>query len=97
MLAHQYGFGFLINWNDDFSEKYAREIQCYCLVMSRDYIENHFSDIQRYANVIEQRMDDSACTKEIVMADNKHYLEQCEKYGCSYILVEDDYHIEVRL
>lgn len=86
-----------LNWKEDFSEKYAREIQCYCLVMSRDYIEKNFSDIKKYANVIEQRMDDRACTKEMVMADNKHYLEQCKKYGCNYILIEDDYQIEVRL
>ena len=57
----------------------------------------NFSDIKKYANVIEQRMDDCACTKEMVMADNKHYLEQCKKYGCNYILIEDDYQIEVRL
>ena len=47
------------DWKDCFDDEYLKEIQYYCLVMSRNYIENHFSDIKNYANVIEQRIDDS--------------------------------------
>lgn len=41
------------NWNEDFSEEYLSEIRYYCLVMSRKYIEQHFSDIKEHANEIE--------------------------------------------
>lgn len=30
--------------------------------MSKDYIEKHFFNVKKYANVIEIRLDDSYCT-----------------------------------
>ncbi|WP_415929915.1 hypothetical protein [Zhenpiania hominis] len=33
-------------WKEDFSEDYLKEIRYYCLVMSRNYIEQHFEDIK---------------------------------------------------
>ena len=41
--------------------------------------------------VIEERLDDSACTKESVLQDNRVTLELCKQYGCNYILIEDKY------
>ncbi|MDI0266580.1 hypothetical protein QIW52_11385 [Clostridioides difficile] len=32
------------DWQKDFDSKYIKEIQYYCLVMTKDYIERHFSD-----------------------------------------------------
>lgn len=37
------------DWEKDFSDKYLNEIRYYCLVMSQKYIEQHFSDIKKYA------------------------------------------------
>lgn len=85
------------DWKEDFSEDDSKEIRYYCLVMSREYIEQHFSDIKKYANEIEQRLDDTWCTKEHVLEDNARYLEQCQKYGCSYISIDDCYLVEIDL
>lgn len=79
------------DWYRDFDEEYLKEIQYYCLVMSRDYIENHFNEIKSFANVIENRGDDSWCTKEMLLQDNIYNLKMCKKYGCKYILIEKDY------
>lgn len=49
-------------WKNDFDTEYLKEIQYYCLVMSKDYIEKHFFNVKKYANVIEIRLDDSYCT-----------------------------------
>ena len=46
------------NWSKDFEKEYLDYIRYYCLVMSEDYIRNHFADIKRYASVIENRLDD---------------------------------------
>ncbi len=78
-------------WREDLSEEYLKEIRYVCLVMSEKYIKGHFSDIKAYANTIEQRLDDTACTMESVLAENARYLEQCEKHGCAYILIDDGY------
>ena len=84
-------------WREDFEEKYLREIRYYCLVMSRNYIKHHFSDIKKHANDIEYRLDDTYCTMESVMKDNMYYFEMCQKYRCPYIMIDNCYRVEVDL
>ena len=84
-------------WEEDFSEEYRKEIRYYCLVMSENYIKSHFSDIKKYADVIERRIDDSWCTVDSVLEENARYLETCRKYDCNYILIDDRYEVEIDL
>lgn len=79
------------HWKADFTDSYVNEIRYYCLVMSKQYIEKHFSDIKEYANAIEQRIDDTYCTMQSVLEDNAHYLEMCQKYNCNYIWIDENY------
>ena len=62
------------NYKDDFEKEYLDNIKYYCLVMSEDYIKNHFEDIKKYANVIENRICDSFSLND-VLADNANVLE----------------------
>lgn len=84
-------------WEKEFDQKYLKEIQYHCLVMSKKYIENHFSDIKQYASVIERRIDDSWCTADSVINENAYYRDMCKKYNYNYILIDDCYHIDVDL
>lgn len=86
-----------IEWEKDFDKKYLSEIKFYCLVMSEKYIVNHFDNIRKFANVIEDRKDDEDCTLEIVRRDNAHMLEQCIKHSAEYILIDEAYQIEIAL
>src|SRR5699024_2889087 len=52
------------DWQKDFDSLYLSEIHYCCLVMSESYIKAHFSDIKKYANAVEQRIDDSGYTLE---------------------------------
>ena len=45
-------------------------------------------------NIIENRMDDSYCTIESVIRENKYMLEQCQKYSAKYVLIDDKYLLE---
>lgn len=83
------------SWREDFTDGYLKEIRYCCLVMSRRYIERHFSDIKGHASDIEQRLEDSGCTMESVLEDNARSLEMCRKYGCNYILIDDCYQIDI--
>lgn len=85
------------DWKKDFDENYLEEIQYYCLVLSEKYIEKHFDDVKKYASVIEERLDDSYCTKEVVLSDNRKVLELCKQHDCNYILIEDKYEINLSL
>ena len=79
------------DWEKDFSEEYLAHIKYYCLVMSEQYIRNHFDDIKKYASVVEERLDDTYCTMESVLEDNGRVLELAKKHGVNYALVEDEY------
>ena len=79
------------DWQKDFKTEYLENIQYVCLVMSRQYIEDHFEDIQKYAGVIEQRLDDSGLDKEALIAENRCNLEGCIAHDLPYILIDESY------
>lgn len=85
------------DWAVSFEGEYLEEIRYYCLVMSDNYIVNHFDNIKRFASVIENRINDDDCTLENVRRDNAWMLEQCRKYGTDYILIDEDYLIDIEL
>lgn len=80
-------------WSLDFPPSYLREIRFHCLVMTHAYIERHFADIQAHACAVEQRLDDSACTKDALLADNACYQKMCETWGYPCILIDQSYHL----
>ncbi len=85
------------DWPGDFDEKYFEHIKYYCLVMSEDYLKNHFADIKRYAGAIEKRLDDEECTLESVLEENARFLELAQQYGVNYILIDEKYEINIDL
>lgn len=84
------------DWEKDFDADYLKEIKFYCLVMTDDYIENHFDNIKKYEGVIESRISDDL-TKDELLRDNAYNLEMCRKYGCNYILIDDCYEVDIEL
>ncbi len=84
-------------WKEDFTEEYLGEIRYYCLVMSEKYIRNNFSDIKKYADVIEKRLDDGDCTLESVIEDNREFLRLAVEHNVNYLLIDDEYKIDVEL
>ena len=85
------------DWSNDFEDEYLKNIRYYCLVLSENYIRNHFDDVKKYASVIENRIDDEWCTFESVLEDNAQVLALAQKHGVNYILVDDKYEIDVDL
>ena len=85
------------DWQKHFESKYLKDIRYYCLIMSDDYIRNHFADIKKYASVIENRLDDEWCTIENVLDDNKEMLALAQKNNVNYILIEDKYELNIDL
>ena len=63
--------------------------------MSGNYIRNHFHDIKAYANAIENRLDDAECTLESVLEDNAQVLELAQKNNVNYMLIDDEYRIDI--
>ena len=78
-------------WELDFEEGYREQIRYICLVMTENYIRTHFEDIIKYANIVESRLDDSACTLDHVLEENRIFREQAQKYGANTILISEQY------
>ena len=95
--------GLIRSKNTDLTPKDDEELGFYLWKIVKEIvktaIENkqNFNDIIQYANVIEQRIDDTWCTKESVLRDNMRSLELCRKYGCNYIFIDKCYEVEVEL
>lgn len=85
------------DWKKDFGDEYLRQIKYYCLVMTESYIENNFHIIKKYSNIIEKRLYDSSFDKTSALEDNNHNLKMCKKYGCNYVLIDDNYKVDVEL
>ncbi len=82
------------DWQNDFDDYYLKHIKYYCIIMTKEYIENNFSDILSYASVIEARGDEDL-SMEYLISENQNNLLMCTKYGLRYILVDKDYSIDI--
>ena len=83
------------DWEKSFEREYLENIRYYCLVLSERYIKRHFDDIKKYANIIENRLDDGNCTLETVLKENEKVLKLAKKNNVNYILIDDKYEIDL--
>ena len=91
------GIYITFDWKKDFEKEYLKDIKYYCLVMSETYIKQNFASIKKYANAIENRLDDEWCTIESVLEDNAQFFELAKKHGVNYVLIDDEYDISIDL
>lgn len=84
------------DWEKDFTIDYLNNIKYYCLIMSKNYIENNFDIILDKQNIIEQRITNDF-TIEDALRDNEYYLIQCKKYKQNFIIIDDIYNVDITL
>lgn len=85
------------DWEKYFEKAYLDHMKYYCLVMSEKYIRNHFDDIKKYSNVIENRMCDECCNMESILSDNDDFLKSCQKYNVPFVLIDNAYQLDISL
>ena len=86
-----------IDWKKDFAKEYLDNIKYICLIMSENYIKNYFDDILKHASAVESRLDDEWCTIENVLDDNARFLKLAEKHNVKYVLINNNYEIDIDL
>ena len=42
-------------------------------------------------------MDDEGCTMETVLRDNAEILEKCQKHKVEYLLIDNEYRVDIKL
>ena len=81
----------------DFEKEYLVNIKLYCLVMSEGYIRRNFDKIKQFSSVIEKRLFDDDLSIDGLIADNLKFLSRVKKYGANYILIDNEYNINIDL
>lgn len=84
------------DYEKDFDEEYLRHIKYYCLVMSKKYILNHFDEIKKYENIIENRLTCDV-TIDSLIEDNEKILALANEHKVNYILIDDKYEINIEI
>lgn len=82
------------NYKQYFTDEYLENIKYYCLVFSKEYINNHYEDIVKYSNVIENRLVNDLDKQELIENNNKR-LKECIENKNKYILIDKEYNIEI--
>lgn len=85
-----------ITWQEEFDKECRDNITFYCLVMSENYIRTHFEDIKKYANIIENRLEDD-CTIDGLLQENAKVLSLCKKHNVNHVLIDSEYKINIDL
>ena len=85
------------DWKKYFSEGYLKEIEYICLIMTEKYIKNNLQNISKYENIIENRKEKEIINFEKLIKENKYNLEMCNKYNNKYILIDNDYSVDISL
>lgn len=85
------------DWAKDFSKDYLLHIKYYCLIMSKNYIQEHFSDILANESIVEQRLTSGDLIQENLIKENESNLQMCKKYGLNYILIDTEYKVDIDL
>ncbi len=84
------------DYSSYFSHDELKQIQYYCLIMSKEYILNHVDEILKFENCIEQRLPNSLNIQQLIL-ENENNLKSCQKYQLPYIYIDKKYEIKISL
>ena len=85
------------DWAKDFSKDYLLHIKYYCLIISKNYIQEHFSDILANESIVEQRLTSGDLIQENLIKENESNVQMCKKYGLNCILIDTEYKVDIEL
>ncbi len=84
------------DWREDFEEDYLSDIRFICLAMTDAYINAHYEEIREHGSDIENRLDDSDCTAEWLMEENRKVIAGFGQFDDRVIFIDGDYEDSIR-
>lgn len=85
------------DWAKEFNKEYLLKIKYFCLIMSKDYIQKHFSDILANESIVEQRLTSGDLVQGNLIKENESNLQMCKKYVLNCILIDTEYKVDIEL
>lgn len=77
------------DWRLDLDKEYLSKIKFICLAMTDEYIDHCFDDIKAHASDIENRLDESYLTKDLIKEENRKFIAGFE--GENIALIDSCY------
>ena len=79
------------DWRKDLDESYLEKTDLICLVMTGDYIEEHFDEIIGHESEIENRSVKEDCTADDLKQCNRWFIDAFGDAGEKVVLIEDEF------
>ena len=80
-------------WRDRFDNEYLKDIKCFFITMSEDYLRNNFDKLSEHACVIERRIDDQIDLTRLINC-SREFKEECEEHDIPVLEITDRYDID---
>ena len=78
-------------WKHDFAPEYIKEVNFICIVMTEQYIINHFDIIKKHSGAIERRGEDTDFDSCMALSENKRYLTMFSNCNDGLIYINNGY------
>ncbi len=80
-------------WRDRFDKEYLKDIKCFFITMSEDYLRNNFDKLSEHACVIERRIDDQLDLMRLINC-SREFKEECKEHDIPVLEITDRYDID---
>ena len=80
-------------WRDRFDAEYLKDIRCFFITMSEDYLRKNFDKLSEHACVIEQRIDDELDLERLINC-SREFREECAEHDIPVLDITDRYDID---
>lgn len=80
-------------WREQFDDSYLKDIKCFFITMSEDYLRQNISKLTEYGNVIEKRLDDEVDLERLINC-SREFKEEAGEHDIPVIEITDKYDIE---
>lgn len=80
-------------WREQFDETYLKDIRCFYITMSEEYLRKNIDAVADYGSVIENRIEDEVDLERLINC-SKELKEEAEKFDIPVIEITDKYDID---
>ena len=79
-----------------FSEEYLKDIRFLALVMTPEFLKNHFKEIISHEDDIETRITDTDLTLNVLIEENKKIMDGFRSQNEEIVLINDNYEEDIK-
>lgn len=81
-------------WREQFGEEYLKNIKCFFITMSEEYLRKNTDSVIANASVVECRIEEEVDIERLIKC-SKEFKEEAEKFDIPVIEITDKYDIDV--